>query len=469
MLRTLPFNFRYLKDSDNYVISNSVGAFSFLQSDRDVELLASGRADELPAAIQDELTAKNIISPEIEFERRVSLQASGVAYQWARSIEVPGLFMIVPTLRCDHSCSYCQVSRVEMHKEGYDLDEAYIDDVIKFISSISPTYPKIEFQGGEPLLAHRFVKLFIERASIELSDKNPSFVICSALGQYPEEFISWCKDQNVSFSISLDGDKSVHDKNRKSIYPSSYDHVSRNMERLRNEIGSERISCIATVSRHGLDFPDEMLREYVARGFNRVFFRPLSPFGFAVKQVEEKLYSVDEYFDFYKRSLAAILTINNETDFVDEMTLIYLRRLLQPGRQEYVDMKSPAGYIFGPVIINYDGNVFGSDESRMLWEMTKESTLVLGNISQGGEILNNQPAIELLSRTFTHCNPGCDECVYQAHCGSDPLHHLVTQGDQVGNKALSFYCRLQRKMFDHILCMMQEKSVSEVFNRWLTL
>ena len=60
--------------------------------------------------------------------------------------------MFVVTLRCEHSCHYCQVSRQSDDKLQFDMSLADADAALGVaLRSPSPCI-KIEFQGGEPLL-----------------------------------------------------------------------------------------------------------------------------------------------------------------------------------------------------------------------------------------------------------------------------------------------------------------------------
>lgn len=82
-------------------------------------------------------------------------------------------------------------------------------------------------------------------------------------------------------------------------------------------------------------------------------------------------------------------------------------------------------------------------------------------------VRNNEVARRLLEDTFTCVMPGCDECVYQPFCGADPLYHLSTQGDHVGNKALSNFCKLQRALFDQLFELIDRADARRVFETWL--
>ena len=55
--------------------------------------------------------------------------------------------------------------------------------------------------------------------------------------------------------------------------------------------------------------------------------------------------------------------------------------MLTPFDTGYVDLMSPAGIGIGAVVYNYDGDVYASDESRMLAEMD-DKTFCMGNVHQ---------------------------------------------------------------------------------------
>src|SRR6185369_7948967 len=103
----LPFNFHPLKGSNYTLISNLSGAFCYLNSRQALECLVKGEFDSLPVEKLDELTAKNFISAPTESNLRLGSIASLTASRIARAIQGPSLFIIVPTLRCDHDCRYC--------------------------------------------------------------------------------------------------------------------------------------------------------------------------------------------------------------------------------------------------------------------------------------------------------------------------------------------------------------------------
>ena len=49
-----------------------------------------------------------------------------------------------------------------------------------------------------------------------------------------------------------------------------------------------------------------------------------------------------------------------------------------------MDLTSPAGIGIGGLVYNYDGNIYASDEGRMLAEM-KDNTFLLGTVDDSYE------------------------------------------------------------------------------------
>jgi hypothetical protein len=114
--------------------------------------------------------------------------------------------------------------------------------------------------------------------------------------------------------------------------------------------------------------------------FIRYFLRPISPYGFAIKTRHRTGYEMGRFLEFYKKGLAHILKVNSGGYRIAEVyTQILLTKILTPHGTRYVDMQSPAGEAWNVLVYNYDGDVYASDESRMLAEMN-DRTFRLGNV-----------------------------------------------------------------------------------------
>jgi hypothetical protein len=135
-----------------------------------------------------------------------------------------------------------------------------------------------------------------------------------------------------------------------------------------------------TTTQLSLQHPNEIIDEYVRQSFHTIFLRPISPYGFAIKSSHRTGYQMDAFLDFYRTGLRHILEINKKGyNLVEIYTKILLQKILTPDGTGYVDLQSPSGAGLNVLVYNYDGDVYATDESRMLAEMG-DHTFRLGNV-----------------------------------------------------------------------------------------
>jgi uncharacterized protein len=74
------------------------------------------------------------------------------------------LHIFVVTLRCEHSCPYCQVSRQSTDRSKFDMSEETAGHALKIAFQSPSKRIKIEFQGGEPLLNFPLITKIVSEA-----------------------------------------------------------------------------------------------------------------------------------------------------------------------------------------------------------------------------------------------------------------------------------------------------------------
>ena len=91
----------------------------------------------------------------------------------------------------------------------------------------------------------------------------------------------------------------------------------------------------------------------------------------------------------------------------------------------YVDLMSPAGIGIAGVVYNYDGDVYASDEGRMLAEMG-DLSFRLGSIKEDDyeQIFTSSNLLTPLEESFAYSVPMCNDCAFEPYCGSDPRFSL---------------------------------------------
>ncbi len=145
--------------------------------------------------------------------------------------------------------------------------------------------------------------------------------------------------------------------------------------------------------------------------------------------------------------------------------------MFSPRGTSYVDLMSPAGLGIGGIIFNYDGDVYASDESRMLAEMN-DKTFRLGNLQENSyeEIMLSDTLISTLEATLTESVPMCHDCGFQPYCGSDPVYHHATQRDRIGHKALSGFCQKNMAISRRLITLLEDDPIArQILKSWVRI
>lgn len=465
--RLLPFRFEPL-DDERVVLTNLVGEFEVL--DRlSFDAFAHHRLVPGSKPYLD-LKARHFL---IDDASSVALDLLAVK---ARTRAEPvsnftGLHMFVVTLRCDHSCGYCQVSRQTTDKMAFDMSEAHAERALEFVFQSPSPNLKIEFQGGEPLLNFDLIRRIVLGAEARnaTAKRNLAFVIATNLSQLSEEVLAFSGQHGVYFSTSLDGPEDLHNRNRPRPGRNSHALAVAGIERVRRTIGFDRVSALMTTTPESLSRGRAIVDEYARLGFRSIFLRPISPYGFAARSNLAARYSTDEWLRFYKDTLAYILELNRQgLEFREEFSAIVLKKMLTPYGTGYVDLQSPAGLGISAVVYNYDGAIYASDEARMLAEMG-ETRFKLGHLDQDPyeRVFTSDALLEPLAETILESAPMCSDCAFLPYCGSDPVYHWAMHRDLLGHKARSAFCRRNMAIFKHLIQLLEnDVDASAILRTW---
>lgn len=383
------------------------------------------------------------------------------------------LHIFVVTLRCDHSCHYCQVSRQTSDRTAFDMSESTAERSLQILMRAPSKRLTLEFQGGEPLLAFDRIQDIVRRAKdlAAAHDKEIEFVIVTNLAYATDTVLSYCRDHQIKLSTSLDGPAFLHNTNRPRPGNNSHEITISNLQRAREIVGPDNVAALMTTTRLSLDYPIEIIDEYIKYDFRSIFLRPISPYGFAVKTHQRTGYDMSRFLQFYKRALDYIIELNRRgIDFQEVYAKIILTKILTPYPTGYVDLQSPNGAGIGTLVYNYDGNLYASDEARMLAEM-QDTTFKLGNVHSHTyeEIVKGPEFQRLLSAACNETLPGCVDCAFQPYCGADPVFHHATQGDLIGHRPSSSFCMKNMTIIDYLFSLLQanDRQLLRIFFTWI--
>jgi uncharacterized protein len=462
----LPFRFERM--NGRVLLTNLVGEHLFVSSG-DFEQVAER---ELPvdSPLVRQLRAKHVIREESD-DLPVELLTLKARTRYRRLSEFTALHIFVASLRCEHSCPYCQVSRQSSDRAAYDMDSRTAARALESTFRSPSANIKIEFQGGEPLLNFDLIEEVVSRAETlnESAGKNLSFVIATNLALLDDHVLDFCRAHGVFISTSLDGPADLHNKNRPRPGRNSWELATEGIRRVRESLGTDRVSALMTTTRSSLERVKEIIDCYVDQGLTSMFLRPLSPYGFAIKTKSFDSYDVDRWLPFYEEGLDYIVELNAQgVPMVEQYAAIILKKMFTNDDPGYVDLTSPSGIGIGAIVYNYDGDVYASDEGRMLAEMG-DTTFRLGNLHEDSyeEIMLSDALLTPLDESFTGSAPMCTDCAFEPYCGADPTYHHATSGDYLGRKPNSGFCRRNMSIFKLLLDRYEaDPSTRALFHTW---
>ena len=466
----LPFRFLTF-DANRELLVNEVGEYLF--APRGTVAGIVGRKLQFGSPLYASLKAKQFIYDD---NSSPNLDLLATKYRTKHEFMSGGtkLHIFVVTLRCDHSCHYCQVSRQTANHSEYDMSTLTADRSLDLMMDSPGLDLTLELQGGEATLAFDLVRYLVARAKRLANErgKRLTIVLTTNLANITSEQLAYLKEESVKVSTSLDGPAFIHNANRPRPGGNSHELATQNIERGRDTLGLDQVSALMTTTQLSLGHAKEIVDEYVARSFHSIFLRPISPYGFAVRSRHRTGYEMSAFLDFYKTGLDHILEINRSGyHLVEVYTKILLTKILTPYGTGFVDLQSPAGAGWNVLVYNYDGDVYISDESRMLAEMN-DFTFRLGNVHQHSrrDLFASDSFLEAQQASCNQGLPGCSDCAFQPYCGSDPIFNHATQGDSFGFRPTSAFCHRNMSVLKHLFSMIAENNpdTMRIFWSWLT-
>lgn len=372
--------------------------------------------------------------------------------------------ILVPTLRCNLSCSYCQVSRASLSQPGFDWTDETLAAVLALIDGLDTPQIKIEFQGGEPTLRPDLIRAVMQRCE---RFEVRQFVICSNLHRLDQGLLELFDDPHVYLSTSLDGDAATHAANRTGGETSQF---LANLEILLGRYGPDKISALPTVNSVAPPDPDGLIDAYATRGLTSIFLRPINYQGFARKRHKESREQSEGWRDYYERFVRRVIARNweDKSRVLEEAYFsICLRRIFQPGADRHVDLRNPNPMGTDYVVIDHDGIVYPTDEARML-SRSGVVDLSIGTVASGWDTAARR---QLNAHATNQFDPACQRCAYQPFCGRDIIDDLARYGRIDLARTDTEFCRRHLHIFDLAFQLIYDDDPATRYSlsRWLRL
>lgn len=457
-MHTWPLSFREFPDQ-RIIMADDSGCY-FMANRDFVERYALGHLTETDATFLQ----KNGHTYQDEGD----LSHTAFMSRWAQRQHVGGgsaYVILIPTLRCDLKCSYCQVSRAPLTAKGFDWSEETLKQTLTFLDHLPGNEIQIEFQGGEPFLRLDHIKAVAEFARQRFH--RVRFVVCTNLQTLNDEIVEFIKSDDVFISTSLDGPHDIHTRNRTANADLTREFHC-NLSKVIKLVGPEKVSALPTIDIEDPPTAGELIASYEQFGFKSLYLRPVNYQGFARKSHPAARASVN-WTAYYRNFINTLIAHTARTDRVMEEFYIThcLRRILGAGVDNHTDLRNPNIPTGANAVVDFDGFIYPSDEARMLARIRRVD-LSIGNVVDG---LDQEKLALLAPGHINSFDPDCIHCPYQPFCGTDPIDDLSRSGRIDVPRQESWFCQRHLAVFDLAfeLLYSSDPAIQYTLSRWLGL
>ncbi|MBA4045695.1 MAG: His-Xaa-Ser system radical SAM maturase HxsB [Erythrobacter sp.] len=373
--------------------------------------------------------------------------------------------ILVPTLRCNLACSYCQVSRAALGARQHDWSDETLGHVLDLVSGLRARAVKIEFQGGEPTLRPDLIAKVIAAVPPGV---DALFVICTNLQTIDDTILAIFDRDDVLISTSLDGPLELHARQRSDTEQTR--RFAENFRFLLDRYGPNKISALPTVDPSHPPRPADLVDAFAAFGMRSIYLRPINFQGFARKN-HSAAREIGEAWSDYHRSFIRYLVERNWQDrgrvFEETYFSLILRRIFRPGSNRHVDLRNPNPMGQDYIVIDHDGTAYPTDEARML---TRAGIidLSIGDVASGWQ---TEKRAALNAASTNDGDPACETCAYKPFCGRDIVDDISRYGTTSLPRHETEFCRRHLALFDFAFEMIHSDSDKTRYSlgHWLNL
>lgn len=217
------------------------------------------------------------------------------------------------TDRCNLACTYCYQINKKTHRMSFDIAKKYIDMILEddkendYINTEISQGLIIEFIGGEPLLEIELIDEVTDYLYDRMIELNHPWLtkfmisICSNGVLYFNEtfqkYIEKYKDV-LSFSISIDGNKELHDACR--VFPDgsgSYDIAIKGVKHFR-EYWHGHMGSKMTIAPGNVDKVYVAVQNLFDLGYEEIFLNCVYEEGWTVKHANILFHQLKDLADY---------------------------------------------------------------------------------------------------------------------------------------------------------------------------
>lgn len=338
---------------------------------------------------------------------------------------------------CNLSCTYCYKEDLDKPSAGKKMSTATAEASVEMLLKESPdeTRYSVVFFGGEPLSNRPLIEHMVAYCEQRFAEagKQVEFIMTTNATLLTEEIVDWLNAHRFGLSISIDGPKTVHDRNRITVGgQGTYDVVRRKADMLLSRYTSRPVGARVTLTRGITDVETIWNHLFNEMGFAEVGFAPVTSGDMADFNLtgEELVQVFANMKALGRRYLEAAL----EHRSIGFSNLHQLITDIHEGHKKAL----PCGAGLKMLAVDHQG------ELNLCHRFTGSSLPTFGNVHQG---VKQAQLNDFLSQRLDRSNTGCDDCRIRNLCSGGCYHESYARyGDPT--HPTYHYCELMRDWVD---------------------
>ena len=344
--------------------------------------------------------------------------------------EVPSCphFMLIPSLACPASCSYCFGPH-----HGPIMNRETLADALDFMGAIVSETDwskiKVTFHGGEPLMAgHDFWRQALEGLAEHFGVGACKLALQSNLWLLDDTFCALFREHRVEIGTSLDGPREITDSQRGIGY---FDRTMAGIVRARSH--SLDVGCIATFTPASLHRWREVFDFFLAERLGFSIHPAVQP----LDRVSPHALTPAAYGELLRDMLDAYVEHRRD---ISISSLDQMCRGVGGGEGKVCTFRDCLGMFLA---IDPQGDIFACQRFAGRPEFR------LGTLADRPSLrtLLDSPVARRFSEREVEVKRECGECEHLAHCKGGCAYNAWAGGN---GQIRDPYCEAYRGIFGHI-------------------
>jgi len=338
---------------------------------------------------------------------------------------------------CNLSCTYCYKEDLATPSQGVKMDYDTAIASVEMLLRESPEQPRytVVFFGGEPLTHKPLIEKVVDYCEKRLSalGKSVDFVMTTNATLLTESWVEYLDKHRFGLSVSIDGPKTVHDRNRITVGgQGTYDVVRKKAGMLLSKYRSRPVGARVTLTRGITDVETIWNHLFNDLGFAEVGFAPvtsgdITSYNLTGEEVVEVFDNMKKLGEYY---LEEALHHRN----IGFSNMHQMLTDIHEGHKKSL----PCGAGYKMLAVDHAG------ELNLCHRFTGSDLDTFGSVH--GTVKHTE-LNSFLSQRLDRSDTGCDTCHIRNLCSGGCYHESYVRYDDPSHPTY-YYCDLMRDWVD---------------------